>query len=406
LAIENERAYVRPRLGAAAQGQSLRNPQELIDPSGRRLILVATDCVSAFWRSGEVLPALKLWAQHGPMAIVQMLPEWLWGRSGLGLASTVRFTSLQAGIPNHQLKATNLSLWDDIDLDLGIKVPVVTLESASIKTWAQLVAGKGGVESPGFVFDPEPLPMDGLFGDAAPGQNAGSGEERVRRFQVTASPMARQLAMILAAAPTISLPIVRILQDRILPRSQQVHVAEVFLGGLLKPLVAVDAQTNPDTVPYEFMDGAREVLLVSVGTTEVVNVLTEVSQFVAERLGLTLEQFMGVLRNPQATEDRELVSQSRPFAMVTAQILRQLGGEYAKVAEELTQYSKLISKYYLNLSILLVDDDKTLLAVFERAIPRKLGCKVDTATNGKKALSKASKKDYDTPFPLKEYRSL
>jgi hypothetical protein len=229
LVIENERAYVRPRLGAAAQGQSLRNPQELIDPSGRRLILVATDCVSAFWRSGEVLPALKLWAQHGPMAIVQMLPEWLWGRSGLGLASAVRFASLQAGVPNHQLKAINLSLWDDIDLDLGIKVPVVTLESAPIKTWAQLVAGKGGVQSPGFVFDPEPLPMDGLFGDAAPGQTAGSGEERVRRFQVTASPMARQLAMILAAAPTISLPIVRILQDRILPRSRQVHVAEVFV---------------------------------------------------------------------------------------------------------------------------------------------------------------------------------
>ena len=87
LVVENERAYVRPRLGAASQGQSLRNPQELIDPSGRRLILVATDCVSAFWRSGEVLLALKLWAKSGPMAIVQMLPEWLWGRSGLGLYS-------------------------------------------------------------------------------------------------------------------------------------------------------------------------------------------------------------------------------------------------------------------------------------------------------------------------------
>lgn len=229
LVVENERAYVRPRLGAASQGQSLRNPQELIDPSGRRLILVATDCVSAFWRSGEVLPALKLWAKSGPMAIVQMLPEWLWGRSGLGLASAVRFASLQAGIPNHQLKATNLSLWDDVDLDLGIKVPVVTLEPAPMKTWAQLVTGKGGIQSPGFVFDPEPMSStgeeesrtDGLFA------GAGSGEERVRRFQVTASPMARQLAMILAAAPTISLPIVRILQDRLLPRSQQVHVAEV-----------------------------------------------------------------------------------------------------------------------------------------------------------------------------------
>jgi hypothetical protein len=342
LVVENERVYVRPRLGAASQGQSLRNPQELIDPSGRRLILVATDCVSGFWRSGEVLPALKLWAKSGPMAIVQMLPEWLWGRSGLGLASAVRFAALQAGIPNHQLKATNLSLWDDVDLDVGIKVPVVTLESAPMKTWAQLVAGKGGIQSPGFVFDPEPLASTGDEGSRTEGlfAGAGSGEERVRRFQVTASPMARQLAMILAAAPTISLPIVRILQDRLLPRSQQVHVAEVFLGGLLKPLVAVDPQSNPDLVPYEFMDGARDVLLDSVPTSEVVNVMQEVSQFVAERLGLTLDAFMGVLRNPQETADLDVVSQSRPFAMVTAQILRKLGGGYAQLAQELEQANR------------------------------------------------------------------
>jgi WD40 repeat protein/HEAT repeat protein len=342
LVVENERVYVRPRLGAASQGQSLRNPQELIDPSGRRLILVATDCVSAFWRSGEVLPALKLWAKSGPMAIVQMLPEWLWGRSGLGLASAVKFAALQAGIPNHQLKATNLSLWDDVDLDLGIKVPVVTLEPAPIETWAQLVAGKGGIQSPGFVFDPEPLPTAGDERSRTEGlfAGAGSGEERVRRFQVTASPTARQLAMILAAAPTISLPIVRILQDRLLPRSQQVHVAEVFLGGLLKPLVAVDPQSNPDLVPYEFMDGARDVLLDSVPTTEVVNVMQEVSQFVAERLGLTLDAFMGVLRNPQETGDLDVVSQSRPFALMAAQILRKLGGGYAQLVQELEQANR------------------------------------------------------------------
>jgi NACHT domain len=342
LVVENERAYVRPRLGAALQGQSLRNPQELIDPSGRRLILVATDCVAGFWRSGEVLPALKLWAKSGPMAIVQMLPEWLWGRSGLGLASAVRFAALQAGIPNHQLKATNLSLWDDVDLDLGIKVPVVTLEPVPMKTWAQLVAGKGDIQSPGFVFDSEPMPSTGEEQSRTEGlfAGAGSGAERVRRFQVTASPMARQLAMILAAAPTISLPIVRILQDRLLPRSQQVHVAEVFLGGLLKPLVEVDAQSNPDLVPYEFMDGARDVLLDSVPTTEVVNVMQQVSQFVAERLGLTLDAFMGVLRNPQETGDLDVVSQSRPFALVTAQILRKLGGGYAQLAQELEQANR------------------------------------------------------------------
>jgi WD40 repeat protein len=88
------------------------------------------------------------------------------------------------------------------------------------------------------------------------------------------------------------------------------------------------------------LDGARDVLLDSVPTTEVVNVMQEVSQFVAERLGLTLDAFMGVLRNPQEAGDLDVVSQSRPFALVTAQILRKLGGGYAQLAQELEQANR------------------------------------------------------------------
>jgi WD40 repeat protein len=338
LVVEQERVCLRSGIGG--QGKSLHNPQELIDPSSRRLILLATDCVATFWRSGELLPVLDAWSKSGPLAMVQMLPEWLWGRSGLGLATAVRFSSLQAGVSNQRLRAEGISLWDDVDLELGIKVPVVTLEEEKIKLWAGLVAGRGGVQSPGFVFEPTPLLFDGVVG--LPGGRQGaefSGEERVRRFQVTASPLARQLAMVLAAAPVISLPVVRILQDRVLPRSLQVHVAEVFLGGLLRPLVEV-AGMNPDAVPYEFMAGAREVLLSAVPTTMVLNVLNEVSRFVADRLGLTLDVFMGVLKNPLAVEDGEVVRQSRPFGLVAAEILRRLGGEYEGLAQELEQANR------------------------------------------------------------------
>jgi len=33
-----------------------------------------------------------------------------------------------------------------------------------------------------------------------------------------------------------------------------VQVAEVFLGGLLKPLTPIDAKTNPDEVQYDFIN--------------------------------------------------------------------------------------------------------------------------------------------------------
>jgi hypothetical protein len=152
---------------------------------------------------------------------------------------------------------------------------------------------------------------------------------------VTASPIARKLAGLLAAAPMISLPIVRLIQETLLRESQQVHVAEVFLGGLLKPLSVVDLEVNPNDVLYGFMDGVRDLLIDSVPSGYVLNVVDEVSKYVAKRVGLSLQDFAAVLRNPQAIAAQENASNFEYFATVTAQILRSLGGEYEKVADEL-----------------------------------------------------------------------
>ncbi len=332
---------LRPGLGAAGRLRATRRPSELIDPSGRRLILVATDCVATGWQDGRLLPTLKLWATSGPLAIVQMLPEWLWSRTGLGFAAAVRLQGLLPGVPNQQLVATDGALWDEVDLNAGVKVPVVTLEPEPFGAWTAMVAGKGEAWTPGFVFEPETVAPDNPIAELPNSFAEGSAKQRVQRFRVTASPMARRLAGLLAAAPVISLPVVRIIQDRLLPEAWQIHVAEVFLGGLLQPLEEIGTGTNPDVVQYDFLDGVREVLLEAVPTSNSVNVLEEVSKFVAERLGLSLDAFVAILRRPGQEKNQELVNQSRPFAMVTAQILRQLGGAYVRLAKELEQSHQL-----------------------------------------------------------------
>ncbi len=63
--------------------------------------------------------------------------------------------------------------------------------------------------------------------------------------------------------------------------------------------------------------------------------IDEVSKYVAKRVGLSLQDFAAVLRNPQAIAAQENASNFEYFATVTAQILRSLGGEYEKVADEL-----------------------------------------------------------------------
>ncbi|PSB04961.1 GUN4 domain-containing protein [Merismopedia glauca] len=343
IADENERVQIRRGIGAAAKNQTPRSPKELIDPSGRRLVLVVSDCVSSLWRNGKVTATLELWAKQGSLAIVQMLPKWLWKRTALGRASEVRLQGLNPGEFNQKLIAKEVSLWDELEETRGVKVPVFTLEADKVATWAQMLSGKGSIWTSGYLFklDPPPVSQGRELLNLDYGQlNA---EQRVQAFRVTASPMARKLAGLLAAAPVISLPVVRLIQEALLKESQQVHVAEVFLGGLLKPLSEINAETNPNYVRYEFINGVRELLVDSVPSGYVLNVVDEVSKYVAKKAGLSLEDFAAVLRNPQQVRDSEVSRDVGYLATVTAQVLRRLGGEYAKFADLLETKFKLLS---------------------------------------------------------------
>jgi len=336
LFIDNTgKVKIRSGIGLVARNQCPRSPKELIEPNGRRLILIASDCIAKIWQNETVLDALKIWAESGQVAIVQMLPQYMWEKTALGLATEVLFRTLEAGVPNQRLLVKQLSAWDDIDLNAGIKVPVVTLEPEKLSKWAQMVTGRSDIWTLGYVFEGEPV--DESFCDSVDSTTELFAEKRLQRFRVTASPMARKLAVLLAAAPVICLPVVRIIQAQMLPESRQVHVAEVFLGGLLTPLSEICAETNPDSVEYDFMPGVRDILLESIPALDSLDVFGKVSEFVANRLGVSLAEFAAVLKNPaQAKDEKVAVAEKvRPFAKVTAQILKRMGGEYGRIAEQL-----------------------------------------------------------------------
>ncbi|MBW4612709.1 MAG: hypothetical protein KME21_05400 [Desmonostoc vinosum HA7617-LM4] len=356
----NEQVQIRRGIGTAAKNQTLRSPKELIDPNGRRLVLVVSDCVSSLWRNGGVTPVLELWAKQGSMAIVQMLPKWLWKRTALGRASEVRLQGLTPGVCNQKLIAKEVSFWDELDEETGVKVPVFTLEQDKVATWAQMLSGKGNIWTLGYVFKLNATPVDkesSLFNLTHSDLSA---EQRVQAFRVTASPMARKLAGLLASAPVISLPIVRLIRETLLDKSQQVHVAEVFLGGLLKPLSEINTDINPDYVQYEFLEGVRELLVDSVPSQYVLNIVDKVSNYIAKKAGLSLEDFAAVLKNPPQVRDSEIVEEIQYFATVTANILRCLGGKYAKVAENLEKCNVTTSDRSADDAILMqLPSDKT-----------------------------------------------
>nr|MDJ0775997.1 formylglycine-generating enzyme family protein [Mastigocoleus sp. MO_167.B18] len=132
---------------------------------------------------------------------------------------------------------------------------------------------------------------------------------------------------------------VHLIQQTILKESMQVHVAEVFMSGLLKR----DKATN--TANYDFVEGVRDLLIDSVPTPDVDQVLHEVSQYIAKKAGISIKNFAALLSPDPEWDDetKEKIKQEtsiKSFAKITTDVLKRLGGEYAEFAEYLEKKSQ------------------------------------------------------------------
>ena len=150
--------------------------------------------------------------------------------------------------------------------------------------------------------------------------------DRVLTFRAAFSPTAYELARYLAAAP-LSLPVMRLVQAAMLPDSRPTHLAEIFLGGLLR---RVDTnEKDADSPRYDFHPGVRDLLVAGLSRTDTLRVLRETSRFVSTHLGSPTD-FPALLADPDKIIDLGL-----PFARVAYTTLRALGGHYADTAAKL-----------------------------------------------------------------------
>jgi len=128
------------------------------------------------------------------------------------------------------------------------------------------------------------------------------------------------------AAVPVTLPIIRLIQQTLLPDSQAVHLAEVFMGGLLR----VDKQVN-----YEFYPGVREELIKITRKSQTIDVILCLSEFINRELQLrqSVRNFDAMLFDP----DVEVDSNYLPVAQITAQTLQLLGGKYADMGKRIQE---------------------------------------------------------------------
>lgn len=309
-----------PRPFGAARG--LRKPAALDDTSGRTMTLVVSDGVHPGWRSPAMRALLGRWATRGPTAVVHALPHRMWSGSALPARRwSVRVP--HPGAANSEWRVRDPLLPPELSGFTGRPIPVLEPRPRELATWARMTVAGGSSAV---------LPLwDGGATDVPTLPAGATGAEAVRRFRRTASPEAYRLAAHLAAIAPLTVPVMRLVAEAVPWSATTAHLAEVFLGGLLR----LAEHTPPDEAArqgargflhnqrvFSFTDEASDILLDAVPTGEVVETARQVSALIAELIGRAPE-FPAWLNRPDGPDT--LPEHAQNFAWLGAALLRRLG---------------------------------------------------------------------------------
>ncbi|MEV0128597.1 SAV_2336 N-terminal domain-related protein [Dactylosporangium sp. NPDC050688] len=287
-------------------------PLRLTDPTGRRLVLVATDATTDPWYAPPIWTLLHRWARLMPVAVLHLLPEQYRGFTALG-SPTVALRARRPGAVNTAADVVR-AWWDSDDEPGAVALPVVTLRPHDVRRWAHAVASGAGWVDAVWARTPDARP--------AGATNAGlSPADRVRAFQARATPDAQTLARILAAAPVLSLPLLQVLQRELLPAAGPAELAEVLVSGLLERLPA--APTGPRS-QLRWRPGTAELLARGTSTSQDWSVYEVLSEHL-QRWGGTGQSIEALLAHPLGTGTVD--PSMEPFALMGRHLAQRLGIE-------------------------------------------------------------------------------
>ncbi|MFD0742927.1 SAV_2336 N-terminal domain-related protein [Phytohabitans flavus] len=277
------------------------NPRELVDATGRRAIFVLSDGVHPMWHRGGATAVLDLWARHGPVALLQPLPERLWFRTSMRtVAGELR--AARPGSPNTQLRLEPYGGQETPDESM-VPVPVLEISAPWLRRWARVVGGAVAPAAVTYVGS-----RTASSGRTA-ARSSATAAQRVRHFRAAASPEAFRLAGYIAMTSP-SLPVIQHVHRAMFSPVERAHLAEVLLSGLL---YAVDARAGR----YAFVDGVEDLLLDTLTRTETIQIgrlLERVSASVEARIDVAAEHFTALTPGPGG---QRLDPESQPFATIS-----------------------------------------------------------------------------------------
>ena len=290
------------------------HPDRLLDPSGRRLVLLATDAVAEHWYRPALWHILSRWAQAMPTAVIHVLPEQYRARTALG-GSAIMMKSRRPAAPN-DVADVRTDWWDpdaeSADGRADVPVPVISLRPEALTIWTQAIAVGTAWADAIWARPPQgPAPREA---------NAHlSAADRVRAFRSTASRGAQALARVLAWADELTLPLIALLQARVLPGTGSSELAEVFIAGLLER----DTREGPDRDGYfRFRPGVGELLRQGTTMTQEWDTIEAVSEYLEQNAG-TGDAIHALQARPDGSAEASV--DLEPFAALRRSVAARLG---------------------------------------------------------------------------------
>ncbi|WP_257217344.1 TIR-like protein FxsC [Streptomyces sp. HG99] len=306
-------------LGFGERGPELRDgqgrlmsPGQLRSPDGRRLLVVVSDCAAAGWREAAVWRQLRTWASTTPLALLNPLPTKLWRRTGLDLPSA-RVANGAPGSVNSRLEfdPPPLPLREDAEAKEGdwLPVPVLSMSPHSLDRWSRTLM-RADPEGCGAVLVPH--------GGRPEGQaRRRSGSVTAEGFLRTASPSAARLAVLCSTFDRLSMRLLHLIRQELVPESEVADVAELLTSGLFS--LDVDERGN---VELSVPEGVQRRLRQDLAQYEVWRINRALSRHVPGRESRD-DQLLAVAHDPDGRVD--LAAELQAFGQASRRTLELLG---------------------------------------------------------------------------------
>ncbi|MFJ8959093.1 FxSxx-COOH system tetratricopeptide repeat protein [Lentzea sp. NPDC102401] len=330
--VRNEDGTEVPVLRGGTPGAPARDPAEVLDVSGRRVVLLVTDGVGGVWRPGVLNPMLARWARSMPVSVLHLLPQWLWGRGAVPLHRAN--LSVPAALrPNSRWTFDLPDAWLDEDpaahlSDGAVPVPVIELQPRWLRWWARLItAGHRGPAAGTVLLATQETKARVPDGDV-------SAKEHVGRFRSLASPPALRLATLLAAVP-VHLEVMKLVRQRFVPEAGPEHISELLLSGLVHYSSAPnDGESTWDSGAFVLPEKVRELLLSGARRSETAGVVQTAAAEFGERIPV-LGRLRDAIADPDGTADPTPSSANAAEVGLQRVVMRALSGPYLSRADRL-----------------------------------------------------------------------